>query len=64
MDEKLLRVGDAARYLGCSQQTLRNYESKGLLLPNEVYPSGHRFYSKSRLDAFIQRYMDLGSDVE
>ena len=33
MGEKLLKVGEASRYLGCSQQTLRNYETKGILYP-------------------------------
>ena len=61
MGERLLRVGEAARYLGCSQQTLRNYGKKGILLPDEVYPSGHRFYSEAKLDAFIQKYMNLES---
>ena len=62
MGERLLRVGEAARYLGCSQQTLRNYGRKGILLPDEVYPSGHRFYSEARLDAFIQKHMSLDAE--
>lgn len=57
MGEKLLRVGQASRYIGCSQQTLRNYEKRGILLPDEVYPSGHRFYKESTIQNFIQNYM-------
>ena len=59
MGEKLLKVSDAAKYIGVSQQTLRNYGRKGILPPDEVYPSGHRFYRKESLDAFIQGYMNL-----
>lgn len=57
MSERLLKVGEASRYLGCSQQTLRNYETNGILYPDEIYPSGHRFYSESTLENFVQKYM-------
>ena len=58
MGDKLMKVGEASRYLGCSQQTLRNYETKGILFPDEVYPSGHRFYSESSLEEFVRKHME------
>lgn len=51
--KKLLKMGAAARYLGVNAQTLRNWHSKKILVPELVLTSGHRFYTKEQLDKFM-----------
>ncbi len=52
----LLNIGTAAEYLGISIDTLRRWEKKGRIQPLRS-PGGHRYYSKSNLDAlFGKRY--------
>lgn len=48
----LINIKTASVYLGVSCQTLRNYEKKGILIPQYKLPSGHRRYSKQQLDDF------------
>jgi DNA-binding transcriptional MerR regulator len=56
MEEKdrLIKSGDAARQIGVTPQTLRNYEYNRILIPDLVYPSGHRKYSQKKIDCFIK----------
>ena len=45
--EKLIRIGEAARLLGVSDETLRNWERKGLIAPYRVGPRKERRYEEA-----------------
>jgi excisionase family DNA binding protein len=47
-----LTIGDAARILGVSVDTVRRWSDEGRV-PVVVLPSGHRRYRRSDIDAFI-----------
>ena len=49
-DNNYVKSGEAARYLGVSIQTLRNWQYRNILDPEQIYPSGHRRYSKKQLE--------------
>lgn len=53
-DEHFYKSGDAAKILGVSIQTLRNWQELGILIPEKVFPSGHRRYSEQQLIDFIK----------
>lgn len=46
---RFLKIGDAAKYLGVSVQTLRRWELKGELLPHRKSAGGTRYYDASLL---------------
>jgi excisionase family DNA binding protein len=57
MDEQrqqLLTAREAAEYLRISLATLRRMEKKGHLLPFHTL-GGHRRYSRTMLDAYLER---------
>lgn len=49
--EQLLAIGGAAKVLGVSIQTMRNWDKKGLLKPDELTKGGERRYKLSSLKA-------------
>jgi excisionase family DNA binding protein len=49
-----LTLGQAARYLGVAQSTIRKWSDVGRL-PAFYTPGGHRRYRRGDLDAFLQR---------
>ncbi len=49
-----LRLGQAARYLGVAQSTLRKWSDLGRV-PAFYTPGGHRRYRRRDLDAFLER---------
>lgn len=53
-----LRIGEAARYLGVSMDTLRNWDRCGKLKPARNPANRYRLYSPEQLSAFLSR---LGS---
>lgn len=55
-DKKLYKVGEAANILGVTPQTLRNYHYRGILIPELILKTGHRFYTKEQLEEFIKKY--------
>lgn len=58
----LLRIGAVARESGCSVQSLRFYESRGLIEPAQRTESGYRLYSRAvfeRLE-FIRKAQSAG----
>ena len=60
------RIGELARQTGCKVETIRFYESVGLLPPPAHGASGHRRYAdadRQRL-TFIRRARDLGFSME
>lgn len=57
-----LKIGDLAKKVGVNIQTLRYYESRGLLIPTSRMDSGYRLYdaeAKKRLE-FILYAKGLG----
>jgi excisionase family DNA binding protein len=53
-DPEWLTLGQAARYLGVAQSTLRKW-SDGELIPAFYTPGRHRRYRRADLDAFLER---------
>ena len=49
-----LTLGQAARYLGVAQSTIRKWSDEGRV-PAFYTPGGHRRYRRSDLDAFLER---------
>ena len=54
-----IRIGQAARYLGFSKTTLRNWDISGYLVPYRS-PGNHRLYTRSLLEDFIQFLAKFG----
>ncbi|MBU0530929.1 MAG: helix-turn-helix domain-containing protein [Candidatus Uhrbacteria bacterium] len=48
-DKNLLNIGQAAKYLGISETTLRRWDKDGSFKPTFVSPGKHRFYSLADL---------------
>jgi excisionase family DNA binding protein len=53
-DVEWLTLGQAAKYLGVAQSTIRKWSDLGRL-PAFYTPGGHRRYRRSDLDAFLER---------
>lgn len=51
---KQLSIGEAAKYLGISRDTLRRWEKKGKIIPYRS-PSNRRYYSQDQLDSLIEK---------
>lgn len=49
MDKKLVKIGEAAKLLGTSPDTLRKWESTGELLPKRKTKGGTRYYDVAEL---------------
>lgn len=54
MAETYIKIGEAARMLGVSLSTLGNWQDKGILIPAQIFPSGHRRYTVSQIQEFIR----------
>ncbi len=52
VQDKILSISEAARYLGVFPLTLRNWEKKGMLKAFRTL-GGHRRFKKSDLDKII-----------
>jgi len=59
MNEEKIRIGEAAKILGVSLQTLRNWEKTGKLLP-ERSAGKQRYYSREALNKFALDIQKLG----
>jgi excisionase family DNA binding protein len=53
-DSEWLTLGQAARFLGVAQSTIRNWSDQGRV-PAFYTPGGHRRYRRSVLEAFLDR---------
>jgi excisionase family DNA binding protein len=53
-DSEWLTLGQAARFLGVAQSTIRKWSDSGRV-PAFYTPGGHRRYRRSDLDAFLDR---------
>ena len=49
----MLRVGQAAKFLGVSSETLRNWDKSGRLVPTRHPVTGYRYYRQQDLEAFL-----------
>jgi excisionase family DNA binding protein len=56
-----LTLGQAAKYLGVAQSTIRKWSDQGRV-PAFYTPGGHRRYRRGDLDVFLQRSGPGGSD--
>lgn len=54
MAETYIKIGEAARMLGISPSTLASWQDKGILIPAQILPSGHRRYTVSQIQEFIR----------
>lgn len=52
MSDKLVKIGEAARILGCHANTLRSWDANGTLKPTQRVGKT-RYYSISMLEAFV-----------
>lgn len=59
-NNKLLSIGETAKLLGVSIQTLRRWDSKGNLKPFRAGASGKRFYKQQDIKVFINDLPILG----
>lgn len=49
MENRLVKIGEAAKLLGCSVDTLRKWEKTGELIPDRKTLGGTRFYDAAKL---------------
>lgn len=59
MDEKLLKIGEAAALLGVSVPTLRVWTDTGKIRANLVTSGGHRFYQKHDVERLMRPLLSL-----
>src|SRR3954447_18754765 len=60
-DTEWMTLGQAAKYLGVAQSTIRKWSDLGRV-PAFYTPGGHRRYRRSDLEAFIDRSGPGGTD--
>ena len=58
-----LTLGQAAKYLGVAQSTIRKWSDQGRV-PAFYTPGGHRRYRRADLDTFLERSGPGGRDRE
>jgi DNA-binding transcriptional MerR regulator len=49
-----MKIGQLARAVGCNAQSIRHYESLGLLPPSQRTPTGHRRYGEDDLTRLLR----------
>ena len=59
----MLSIGQAAKYLGISRDTLRRWEKKGKISPQRS-PTDRRYYTKEQLDESITKPKKQASKEE
>ncbi len=63
----MLKIGEFARICGVSAQTIRYYDTEGVLCADYIDPeSGYRYYAPEKLETFrrIQTYKEAGFSLE
>jgi len=55
MQNKLLSVGEVAKLLGVSIDTLRRWDTSGRLPSIRSGPKGHRYYNQLDIDQYLQK---------
>lgn len=59
-NDKLLSIGETAKLLGVSIQTLRRWDSKGILISFRATPGGNRFYKQQDIKVFLNDLPAIG----
>ena len=59
-NDKLLSIGETAKLLGVSIQTLRRWDNKGILKSFRASPGGNRFYKGEDVNLFMNDLPALG----
>jgi len=49
-----MKIGELARAAGCHTQSIRHYETLGLLPPSQRTPTGHRRYGQEDVIRLLQ----------
>jgi len=50
---KYYSIGEFAKLIGKTEQTLRNWDKNNTLKPNHVTESGYRYYSQEQINHFF-----------
>lgn len=59
MGQELISIGEAARHLEVSIDTLRRWDESGKLRATRKSPGGTRYYSKESLDIFLHELFQM-----
>ncbi len=62
MDEKLLNIREAAKFLEVSVDTLRRWDSSGKLVATKKNGGTHRYYTMKDLEMFSNDFIKLASE--
>ncbi len=62
MNTDLISIGEAAKKLGVSIDTLRRWDKKGLLRSFRISEKGHRYYQKDVLSFFLKDLFTLAKN--
>src|SRR5699024_532594 len=57
-------IGDFAKRIAISSQTLRNWHKQGRLVPALVTPGGTRYYSQKQLNYYLKGYCYNDNDED
>ena len=60
MEKRYMSIKEAAKYLGVTALTLRNWDKKGKLSPNRHPINNYRLYDKRELDLLYKK-MEFGT---
>ena len=50
---KYYSIGEFSKLIGKTEQTLRNWDKRGILKPHHITDSGYRYYSQQQLNHFL-----------
>jgi DNA-binding transcriptional MerR regulator len=66
MDDEVLQIGEVARRLDLSLNTIRHWDETGLAVPSARSPGGFRLYTGADVArmAFIKRFRPVGFGIE
>ncbi|TWU46838.1 MerR family transcriptional regulator [Rubripirellula reticaptiva] len=59
----MLRVGEAADFLGVCKETLRNWDRSGKLVPKRNPVTGYRYYKQEDLERFFKKVVEERGDA-
>lgn len=59
-NDKLLSIGETAKLLGISIQTLRRWDNQGILKSFRATPGGNRFYKEGEIKIFLNDLPTIG----
>lgn len=59
-----LKTKDVAEIFGVTQNTIRSWELKGILIPAYKSPTGRRGYTKEQINTLLERGYNHGSSED